>query len=762
MRVLFLLAAAGARAQSWVDLTVYNDADCSAGEPFGLTGAVNGDACHELYAADPFGPIAGFISPFFESADSERRARQLGFTLTRIAYLRPRYTPSRDGGMRLGVDVCGGSDCADCTELGAYSFSWAQWVRMTIETTITCEELPGLTSSISGLTPRFSINGFPAFAAAHVPRPPPVPVPLLEFTQNVSPIGGIKQIVYGGGTFVAICDHTCDDVATSTDGVNWETHSDTGVITNGDGFDVVYGDRQFVLVCDTIMQTSPDGINWTTRAAHVYGFLDSVARGSGTFVAGGLNSVLSSPNGVEWTSHAATGYGWWWNIVYGNGKFVAFGNHNETWAALTMTSLDGADWAANNVTLPDQTPEQILCAFGNGVFLALDMDATEDCVHTSTDGVDWVSFSVAFCASGFDSLTYGNGLFVATGVNGIATSVDGSAWTSQGTGTAMAAVAGAAIGSGAVVAFGGGKILTSTIACANNEAFYVQVYEENIYLQHRVPSFVTAAGNLLSATLGASFNSYPSNNGYDYYDGANWKLTDAGNLFVDGNSVGPADLGHLSLGGRGVPAPLNDYNLNDLILTAALDGGAILTIGSARDGLRAYLRNLKKPYRVISGDGSDLSNVAVPFMLHLNCVAGTMFARDTVTTIDGALDRRRKDGGAAPGHTVVVYERVPTGYRVASGVSASRAANDRTCNDGVTIRIADPACVAGWTSVELVPPPAPAPPVGAPALSDDKSTPAYVWIIVAFALLIALAAAVWAKDRRSRQLEGAAMSDALL
>jgi hypothetical protein len=70
--------------------------------------------------------------------------------------------------------------------------------------------------------------------------------------------------------------------------------------------------------------------------------------------------------------------------------------------------------------------------YGNGLFVAVASDGTNR-VMTSPDGITWTARSAAE-ANGWRSVTYGNGLFVAVannGTNRVMTSPDGITWTAR-------------------------------------------------------------------------------------------------------------------------------------------------------------------------------------------------------------------------------------------------------------------------------------------------------------------------------------------
>ncbi len=72
--------------------------------------------------------------------------------------------------------------------------------------------------------------------------------------------------------------------------------------------------------------------------------------------------------------------------------------------------------------------------YGNGLFVAVASSGTGNRVMTSPDGINWISRTSA-ADNNWWSVTYGNGLFVAVARSGtgnrVMTSSDGITWTSQ-------------------------------------------------------------------------------------------------------------------------------------------------------------------------------------------------------------------------------------------------------------------------------------------------------------------------------------------
>ena len=89
-----------------------------------------------------------------------------------------------------------------------------------------------------------------------------------------------------------------------------------------------------------------------------------------------------------------------------------------TWTSQTSATDNG--W--NSVT------------YGNGLFVAVAETGTRNRVMTSPDGITWTSRTSA-ADNSWNNVTYGNGLFVAVAYSGtgnrVMTSPDGITWTSR-------------------------------------------------------------------------------------------------------------------------------------------------------------------------------------------------------------------------------------------------------------------------------------------------------------------------------------------
>jgi hypothetical protein len=254
----------------------------------------------------------------------------------------------------------------------------------------------------------------------------------------------IRCSAFGNGTYVAATSQ--GNVATSPDGVTWTLRTGVG---NYNG--MTYGNGLFVAVgASGSLQTSPDGVTWTSRTSN-FGFsaINSVAFGNGTFVAvGQAGKIATSTNGTSWTLQTSPIGSEIFSVGFGNGLFV-FGAGNGN---LYTSSNNGVSWTSRSSTFG--TSQIYGVTYGNNLYV---IGGTQDKLATSPDGVTWTSRTSSFTGSfGITSVAYGANAYVAVGGAGaLATSPDGINWT-QGT-------SGLGAGSLDTVTFGNGLFLAGGI-----------------------------------------------------------------------------------------------------------------------------------------------------------------------------------------------------------------------------------------------------------------------------------------------------------
>ncbi|MDZ7744295.1 MAG: hypothetical protein U5K77_00835 [Candidatus Saccharibacteria bacterium] len=318
--------------------------------------------------------------------------------------------------------------------------------------------------------------------------------------QTAAEANSWRSVTYANNQFVAVAANGTNRVMTSPDGETWTAQ--TAAEANS-WRSVTYANNQFVAVAangTNRVMTSPDGKTWTAQTAAEQNSWQSVTYGNNQFVAvsyDGTNRVMTSPDGETWTAHAPPELHFWQSVTYGNGTFVAVSSKGKTMVSsaegkalhiqgssefngnnrfkgsntIAATSknalivqdasnvpLLSADTSAMNVGVGgintsnskllvqgvpvDKTNWTLHTAaeqnywesvtYGNGTFVAVADNGTNR-VMTSPDGETWTAHAAAE-ANGWQSVTYGNGTFVAVadnGTNRVMTSPDGETWTAQ-------------------------------------------------------------------------------------------------------------------------------------------------------------------------------------------------------------------------------------------------------------------------------------------------------------------------------------------
>jgi len=197
--------------------------------------------------------------------------------------------------------------------------------------------------------------------------------------------------------------------------------------------DILSEDGRLIAVGNSgLVATSTNGQVWTQiigPAEQINAVVQTswgITHGNGLFVAVGLNAVQTSPDGLVWTSRTVPPreYPWndypWIDVTYGSNRFVAISR-----GALTMSSLDGRDWSVQTSVQTSGNFQLRAITYGGGKFVAVG-----NTIIYSADGLTWSQTNVA--QAGFAGIAYGNGLFVIAGPDGrILTSTNGVNWTSN-------------------------------------------------------------------------------------------------------------------------------------------------------------------------------------------------------------------------------------------------------------------------------------------------------------------------------------------
>jgi len=246
------------------------------------------------------------------------------------------------------------------------------------------------------------------------------------------------SIAYGNGTYVAVANTgTGNRVMTSPDGRTWTARTSAADLAWNS---VTFGNGLFVAVAATNdanpIMTSPTGITWTSRAASLAGgILESVAYGDGYFVAVGSGGAgtLKSTDGITWSAVLGGIDVVGARITFGNGRFVTVA---PTTPYAWHTTVDLSFSFTSATTTVARTWNSV--AYGNDLYVAVASSGTGTRVMTSPDGDVWTARTSA-ADNDWRGVAFGSGQFVAVSETGSATrvmaSTDGTTWVTRATST---------------------------------------------------------------------------------------------------------------------------------------------------------------------------------------------------------------------------------------------------------------------------------------------------------------------------------------
>jgi hypothetical protein len=175
-------------------------------------------------------------------------------------------------------------------------------------------------------------------------------------------------------------------------------------------------------------------------------------------------------------------------------------------------------WTLGYQSPPFVTLSEVAC--GNGLFIAVGFAGTNLVSETSSDGVNWIMHEPAPLP---DKLVYGNGLFVAAGSEGPATSADGLTWVLQKSQAwTNGFLSGIGYGNGLFVVLGGfglgGSNATTCILTSQDGTNWVR---HQLPISNELDSI--AYGNGQFVAVGPSQIATST-------DGTNWVLRNSGGL----------------------------------------------------------------------------------------------------------------------------------------------------------------------------------------------------------------------------------------
>ncbi|MDA3897685.1 MAG: BACON domain-containing carbohydrate-binding protein, partial [Desulfobacteraceae bacterium] len=218
-----------------------------------------------------------------------------------------------------------------------------------------------------------------------------------------------------------------------------------------------------------------------------------------------------------------------YGLAYGNNIFVTVGGYSS-WDgqayqrfARILTSQDGLTWTE---AVSDEFNWLFRVTYGNGTFVAVGMQGT---ILTSTDGTTWSSQNSGTTKT-LQGVTYGNGLFVAVGgeysaeTGVILTSSDGLQWDICSSST-FDELRGVTYGNGIFVA-AGGKYNESSVILTSTDGMQWTQRDSSVNLYFNDVTYVNgqfiAVGQnsiIVTSTDGLNWTKRTGGSGYFYSSG---------------------------------------------------------------------------------------------------------------------------------------------------------------------------------------------------------------------------------------------------
>jgi hypothetical protein len=269
----------------------------------------------------------------------------------------------------------------------------------------------------------------------------------LSFTGNTlnATSSGLSNVLASGRIFVGNASNVATDVAMSGDA----TINNTGILTIANnavsnekirqsGVYSVIGnasgstanvadisaalDHQVLRRSGTSLGFGQIALNQSNAVAGTLGVANG-GTGAGAFTQGSV--VFAGASGVYSQNNA----NFFWN---NSTSSLGIGTNTPRSALEVFTDqiIDASNvWTARTTVTGDRLWESV--TYGNGLFVAVASSGTGNRIMTSPDGINW-TLRISPADHNWKSVTYGEGLFVAvasTGTNRVMTSPDGINWT---------------------------------------------------------------------------------------------------------------------------------------------------------------------------------------------------------------------------------------------------------------------------------------------------------------------------------------------
>lgn len=204
-----------------------------------------------------------------------------------------------------------------------------------------------------------------------------------------------NQVAYGNSKYVLLSAYMYNALFQSTTGTAWTRITTAGLSAAQLNF-IAFGAGVFVTVGDNgTIQTSADGISWTSRTSGTTNRLSRIFfLNSKFFVIGDNRTLLTSADGISWstiTFNAGNAADFFMSLSYGNGVYVLSARNNSGGSALVYRSATAANnsWSYSTTAFPMGELINRIQFLNNRFFAYM----AGNRMFNSNDGNTWTEFT---------------------------------------------------------------------------------------------------------------------------------------------------------------------------------------------------------------------------------------------------------------------------------------------------------------------------------------------------------------------------------
>jgi hypothetical protein len=184
----------------------------------------------------------------------------------------------------------------------------------------------------------------------------------------------------------------------------------------------------------SILYSSTDGLNWTQQKTTVSDLRTVAWNGKEWMAAGLMGAIITSPDGLNWTTRAKETREKRYGTIGWDGKKWWLGGMDEMMDTSVWSSTDDEHWTSAKVPMPWGSFQYFQFAWDGQQWMSVAGWHTMRQIWNSKDGTTWTAQTVdsdqPFFGIHGAQMPNGQHLWVAVG-NDVATSTDGIHWTPQ-------------------------------------------------------------------------------------------------------------------------------------------------------------------------------------------------------------------------------------------------------------------------------------------------------------------------------------------